>query len=1304
MGTQKKVQKNLSIDDITDILYSHLKIEFRKYDKVVIIAHSMGGLIAKATILKLIRKKENKITLYLSLNVPNNGSKLADFGKLIFSNANIKDLAPLSKIIDEITRGWIDSKNAKLLPETIYFQGKNDVIVPNESSIGYDSRPTQEVYSDDDHSSILKPHDANSVVMASITHALLETLKKKDSTKKRLINVDISEESIQNITEKIGSKLGISLIAFDENGFKKDDIPQLAVHISKRSNTIKNILKKDDLKWLALIGMYETGKTQLSILIQQYLNLDTIWINFKDYDEKNFTRKLFSSFEVENLEELIAKVESLDCKSKKVFILEDLPKFGNSHLTDNLFTSFIASCLKRDIFIVSTSNYKLPSSIQSIFSDHISEEETPQMSREESLEVLSTYPDSSEFEFKNVIHDITQGYPIYLQVICRFLQKRNWNITHEELINFFSGTLFTELTDQTLSKFVLKVEDQQTRDLLYRLNIIKTPITEREITVISECIPEIDRPFEKLSPILGTWLQRNFDLYIISPLFKRLGVLNLSKSVFREVNYQLGISLIEKKNISQHDFKHVISYFINAEKFDEAGFVTINLLQHCHSNPNYYFDSNLTLYTWYYSLIPREISLFLRLLIRSLQLNISLAIESENNKSSDFLRDDLVRLVNQALVEKVDVYLPSLTLSSYYLREDSTLAIKYFSYYINSYSYKQLPYSDSATFEQLKNLDNSIIWLLLMNINDLPQMINWFDNISKLPLAVEEIVTEQSFLLSNRLFHNFIAKELKLASPDWNGLIEKFIDIYKSSTTNNLQILQALSIKYIIQITSERLDNIADAELFFQQYIASITDDLGTFLVIDELGRQLFYKNENVKSKQYLLQIASYQAEKYVITKVDTLSTLARIISETSREDAHAYMESAFIFIQDNIFIDEITYVTFIGEFATSLLLVDKAHNSMLKFIEGYEFLLDSFENNTSYYNAQVKYGNAIGYLQYLIEKGTARSSDKFTVPYRGMFSKSHGLDDLFFSEKLLIVITIIINYYELINNMSEAHKWAKKIFKLKSKYNINIFHRMLTPLLGYPIMEGHYEVALQYQIEINRLTTKMLESDVSQIENTHEKTITSTIKAAESAVEKDIDFELLVHVLNPILFHLLTRLIKKEIDVVESVSIFKNLLDKFGNFFSNQETLTNLVYLMEYFPTNNLQSQDLMTYTNEIKQPCFGHIQLLSYLICSLQMDPKNALDTHFKLSECFSLYSGSINNKILIPFYFEFWTLKITEYPTAFKNLRKLTLNLAKVSNLPIVFQISAIFALIADDINYTINAKDKLWLQDYYYEYGE
>ena len=1307
-SSKNRFKKNLSIDDIKDILFSELEVKFKKYDKIIIIAHSMGGVITKAAILKLMEEESNNLALFVSLCVPHNGSKLANLGKLILNNPNVKDLAPLSAIIDDVNRNWLNPKITNALPRTIYCQGKNDKIVPKESSIGYESRGKDSVkviYSDDDHSSILSPINSDTVVITEIITEILDSLKKKEKIEKSLINAEISEDSLNILTKKISNKLGVSIPEFENLKIAKDRIPQLSANISERTVTIESLLSETNKKWIAINGMYDTGKTHLSVLVSKYLKLETIWVSFKGQEKNTITRKLFNSFDAKSLDELEANINSLDAKKERLIILDDLPKFGFDDLVNNVFNKFISLCLNNNIMLFSTSNHILSSSIKSLHSDNVHEREIPLLSKNECVEVIQTYSGSSDFEYKKLLHTITEGYPIYLQIICRYLDKNAWAINKDKLLDFFTGKLFTELTDETLSKLMYKVEDEQSRELLYRLNIVRTNITDTEIRIVSDCNPNIIKAKERVLQLTGSWMQRNGLEYIVSPLIKRLGTENLHQSLVLEINDELGNQLLSKGSLSQFDVQHVISYFINSKQYEKAGFVILNYLKHCISEPSLFFDWGFGLYSWYHSSLPKEMSIFLRMHIRSIQLNLEAFNPIEKEGNLEFLREDLITLVDEAILKKADIYFPALVLSSSYLKENSALAVKYFSYYINSYTYKVLPNIVTDGLDEFKKLDSSIIWLSLIKIDNLTDLKQWFSNVKELSVIIDESTDEQSFILSDKLFLNFIVKEKELESPNWHKLLEIFRYIFTRANELNLLNLKALALKYQITILCERCDDLEGAEKLYLQELENglIKETRSIFLTCDELGRQFYYKEKNEEAENYLIQIESIKVEKFIFLKADTYLTLAKLASKSDVKKAHEYMVKGLAFITDNTFIDEISYIQFIGEFATSLYKTGKIKDSIEKFIEGYELLLDSFEENSFYINTQIRFGNAIGYLVYYFEYGSD-PGDGYTEPYLGFISHNNDLTDLYFPEKLLINVFNIINFFELIGNEEKAQYWAFKIFDLKEKHQMRVFNQMNSYLFGYLIINDKLNQTFLEQIEIIDASEKLLKINTDEIVNNSEKEIILSMqnKSKEVNQNKDPELNLMLFAFNPILIHLLNKNLKGKISIAELIKECKNLINKYSDNFNNKKLLDALNYILKNFPKNEMESRSLYNYAINLDQEIFKYIQIPVYLICSIYEKSKEAIKLHFILAPTFEVYKDSLNICILFPFLQEFWKNKLSANSKEFKNPRKFVENLNKSKKLKTSLITKAVFALVTEQLNYDLNKEEKLWLKEYYDEY--
>jgi hypothetical protein len=1120
------------------------------------------------------------------------------------------------------------------------------------------------------------------------------------TTIEKLEMIHLDDESLKKLMDKLSNKFGFTSLSLEKLTYSKDIIPQLSSNISKRENTIKELLENCSKNWIAINGMYDTGKTQLSVLIKEFLNCNTIWISFKECNEQIFIKKLCSSFEVTNEDELILKIEEFDPLEKTLLVLDDLPKFGEFEAVINFFNLFISKCLNKNIFILSTSNFVIHSKIKSIHIDTFEEIKMPLLTELECDEIISTYPLSKDFAYKNIIYTMTQGYPIYLQVVCRYLENNNWNIEESELHGFITGSIFTDLTEETISKLLLKIQDEDTRELLYRLNIVKTNVTEREIKIISECVPYISKPFEKINSISGTWIQKqNVNSYNVSPLIKMLGTKDLEKEVFFEINYKLGKSILDKKNISQFEVQYVISYFKSAEKFDELGIFMLHFMRNMISKIDYFFEWNFDFYCWYYENLPDKMPLIFRLLIRGFHLNIEFNRKEKEKTHLSFLRNDLELLVEEALNNKIDVYFPSLILSSSYLSDDSFKALKYFTYYRNSYTFKQLPLSSPEKNEHIA-IDNSMIWVLLANINDIDSLNEWFDNYENFPKNNTEHDLEQIYIFIENLFLNFILKEENNSVPNWNSLIEIFKSIFEKANLLSIELLKAFSVKKQIFVISNKLNDINLAEQIYLEHSSEFKTDLAYFLITDELGRQFFYKGFRDKSLDLLSKISDINVEDFVSIKMDTYLTLAKL--QDNEFTAHSHMESALMFSKENKYIDEINNIKFIGEFAISLYLISDFYNSMINFIDGYEMLLNSFEDNKDYKSTQVRYGNSLFYIYSIIETGEPPISG-YTVPYRGFFTNENDLSNLYYQEKLLIIIFNIIRFFEINDNKAKSIYWVEKLFDLKKKYGLKIFNRMLTPLLGYKIIENKYEEAINIEIEIFQNLKELVNTDSSQIKNEEEMKLISSIQQREINIDQtNEDFDLFIQVFNPIIFHLINRLLKKEINSSTFKLIGKQIFNSHAKNIHNKKSLFYIDYFFNNFPSSYYESQQLMEYINNIESDEVRDIQSIGYLICSFEMKSIVAIEAHLSFKEIFNLYFGSINNYIIVPFLLEFWRNKIIKEPNSFKNIQKVKENLSKITNLKKQLQVKAIFCIISESLNYKFNSNEIEWAKEYYEEY--
>jgi protein SERAC1 len=152
--TSGKIKQNQTIANLSQQFSTYLRFALDDYSNVVVIAHSMGGLIAKDQILNYQAGNGPKPLGYVSMAVPHKGS-LSALLLAPTNNVNAKELVPLSEYSDELNNRWVQQKSQ--LPTSLYMLAQHDECVPKASALPFSVTPEQKAVVDHDHSSICKP-------------------------------------------------------------------------------------------------------------------------------------------------------------------------------------------------------------------------------------------------------------------------------------------------------------------------------------------------------------------------------------------------------------------------------------------------------------------------------------------------------------------------------------------------------------------------------------------------------------------------------------------------------------------------------------------------------------------------------------------------------------------------------------------------------------------------------------------------------------------------------------------------------------------------------------------------------------------------------------------------------------------------------------------------------------------------------------------------------------------------------------------------------------------------------------------
>ncbi|KQZ49146.1 hypothetical protein ASD63_31475 [Ensifer sp. Root558] len=161
--------------DLADGFRTFLEERHRTKENILIVAHSLGGLIARHMIISALRrghlKNIKKIALVAS---PSTGSQLANVGSVVsFAHRQLKQLCRDAQGLAAINIDWEQMKIEEAI-QVKYILGGSDRVVPNESAAPYLGRDNKAVLINADHRSIVAPDDIDDIRYKTVKRFLLE--------------------------------------------------------------------------------------------------------------------------------------------------------------------------------------------------------------------------------------------------------------------------------------------------------------------------------------------------------------------------------------------------------------------------------------------------------------------------------------------------------------------------------------------------------------------------------------------------------------------------------------------------------------------------------------------------------------------------------------------------------------------------------------------------------------------------------------------------------------------------------------------------------------------------------------------------------------------------------------------------------------------------------------------------------------------------------------------------------------------------------------------------------------------------
>jgi len=175
------------------------------YREVVLVGHSMGGLVILEALLKLERDhlqllKEQDLKV-LTFGTPYLGVENTEVLTLFCDNKQVNDMRALNDKLGELSRDWtqrfnqIAASDGRETPQVpLYaFRGTEDRFVTETSACGYPQIPCQQV--DGDHISLVKPTSRSHLAYQKLHHLAVQSANQKSlAPPLQVLSVTIDEE------------------------------------------------------------------------------------------------------------------------------------------------------------------------------------------------------------------------------------------------------------------------------------------------------------------------------------------------------------------------------------------------------------------------------------------------------------------------------------------------------------------------------------------------------------------------------------------------------------------------------------------------------------------------------------------------------------------------------------------------------------------------------------------------------------------------------------------------------------------------------------------------------------------------------------------------------------------------------------------------------------------------------------------------------------------------------------------------------------------------------------------------------
>jgi ribosomal protein L22 len=929
------------------------------------------------------------------------------------------------------------------------------------------------------------------LALSSLTSQDQQTLKFIQSIlaslETRVSNVEKAVLTMQPVLGKLASDHGIAADFQYASIQPIIDIPPLVSHVSRRKEAVSQIVAElKDHIWIALNGTVGSGKTQLAILLTQEIGTCKAWISLRDKKNISACSYLDESMDViagypigsvgkKRYQIVLQKLNHGD-----LIVFDDIPPLQeNRDLFDRLLI-FLDECASHNIKLISTSTFPLSNDFLNSAGSKIKVIDIPPFTETEVSEVLRAYgatPEDAK-KWSNSVCVLSSGHPTLIAAAAQYLKNMQWKVSSLEQFNslFVYHAYAVEINNDTTRRLIDTVQDSDSRELLYRLNLAVYGFDLEDVKLVSSVEPPVSKPIEKLTLLDGLWIQRTAqDRYEMSPLIKRLGYDDIPSERQKSIRYLFGARILSKRKLDLWDTLNVVSYFAAAEAFQNALIILAGGLHVLSEQETLHDDALLGLF-WASAPFPPDVDLGLRILARSFQINVNIKL----GRDVTFAVTDLGNLVQAAQPSNgwsVPIAAIELALHAELYVLHWRLINNVIAKAINIFPEAVAP--DGSKLTAILTMGSeALIWLVTPNISTIDQLIDW----GRLIGTLSKEALQKAFLIPEadqcciELSHRVWIEEAKKDNEarQWPNVLDCFDKLGTKARELGLNFLWACTNRAKMIIHAEYLNDINTAKKIAEETIAGSEGDLRIKVLMKEyMGQQYYYQGERETARIWLEEAIEEAIELNPFGRLRSLIYLGAIVGNEDPNRAERLVREGVELARKSVGIPKIDLARALSELAIAQWLLAKDVSAAFDiFDEAGERLFACKKDDIFWKALFVRFAHVVVYFKNIALTGQPPILDdgqKYADPFRGMFFTlaDEKLAERYEEKRVWACIAKLASFASATKNDERAAYWAEKGLDMaRSRGQSHAVALLINDLVPHLLRENKYGQVLDMALE----------------------------------------------------------------------------------------------------------------------------------------------------------------------------------------------------------------------------------------------